>query len=572
MKRGFRRAQVSSFIVVGLIIVIIAALLLYLNYEIQTQQTQSKLDGMQKFSSEALKIKPYIQDCVKQQSVAALLIASRQDTNDLQQLREIEEAISNYLNENIKLCTNFGVFKEYEIEAGNVNTSVNVFSENFVVKVEWPIIVKQNDLVLKEDRFDAEFPLKLNELYEKVKNVVDGENTLDVANILNQQINVEIKGCSNGRIQYIVNDNDYSIDGNVFQFFFNEKIENLIELFNAENNKIKFLPKSNQGKIILRKENQEKRMMFEVDENRIIKGCGNRINTLRRDELRIDDGIGDWKDGNGEENKSYNFYLVEDNSEEKNYIGIGVSIKEAKKVEIKKIDIDGTGNENGGNGRSAGDETNRENRINLLAGFDINAVGSLEGEIFIKNIVEEIPVIYYNNNGNWEEINSKVENGFVVAGISKIGKYALGEKSCSLIHSPETTSQEEVQEDTTIESQVTADEIKNIVFIPLDYNDLNLFNTKIEIYKKKIIEKKPNLRIYQVSKKGLNCLNLDQCDISIVDEFVQGCDAYMDFNIGLIGNSIVGNRLVRRGNTILVGTYSTTEACENCEFLIDTLQ
>src|SRR3989344_2993909 len=225
---NFNKAQVSSFIVVGLIIVIIAALLLYLNFTIQTQQTQTKLDGMQKFTSEVLKIKPYIQDCVKQQSVAALLIASRQDTNDLQQLNEIEKTISTYLNENIKVCTNFEIFKEYEIEYGKVNTSVNVFTENFVVKVEWPIIVKQNDLVLKEDRFDVEFPLKLNELYNKVRNVVDNEKAIDVSQLLNQELNIEITGCSNGRVKYLVNDMDYSIDGNVFQFFFNEKIENLI--------------------------------------------------------------------------------------------------------------------------------------------------------------------------------------------------------------------------------------------------------------------------------------------------------------------------------------------------------
>src|SRR3989344_6452607 len=362
MKGGFRRAQVSSFIVVGLIIVIIVALLLYLNYIIQTQQTQAKLEGMQKFSSEVLKIKPYIQDCVKQQAVAALLIASRQDTNDLQQLNEIEKTISTYLNENIKVCTNFEIFKEYEIEYGNVNTSVNVFSENFVVKVEWPITVTQNDLVLKEDRFDVEFPLKLNDLYNKVRNVVDNENSLDVSNILNQEINIEITGCNNGRVQYLVNDIDYSIDGNVFQFFFNEKIENLIDLFKMDSdnkNKISFIPFSNPGKVIIRKENQEKRLMFDINDKNFIQGCdGERIiRTLQTENIEND--------------TNYNFYLFENSS-----IYVGVSIKESKKVEIKRTNVEG----------------------DFITGFDINTRGEIDGKLFIKNVVNEgIPAIYYKN-------------------------------------------------------------------------------------------------------------------------------------------------------------------------------
>src|SRR3989344_4331860 len=522
MNIRFRRAQVSSFIVVGLIIVIIAALLLYLNYTIQTQQTQAKLEGMQKFSSEVLKIKPYIQDCVKQQAVAALLIASRQDTNDLQQLNEIEKTISTYLNENIKVCTNFEIFKEYEIEYGNVNTSVNVFSENFVVKVEWPITVTQNDLVLKEDRFDVEFPLKLNDLYNKVRNVVDNENTMDISHILNQELNIEITGCNNGRVQYLVNDIDYSIDGNVFQFFFNEKIENLIDLFqmDSENkNKISFIPFSNPGKVIIRKENQEKRLMFEVNENNFIKGCdGER---LVRHEQNENSNI-----------SNYNFYLFENNS-----IPAGVSIKESKKVELKRTNV--------------GDE--------FISGFDVISIGEIDGELFIKNVVNEgIPAIYYNKNGNWEEIASEIIEGYVVGKINKIGEYALGAKSCDLIYSPQIQA-----------NQTQSTNSTTIVFVPFDYQDLSLFNSHIQIYKNKIVAKNENVSIYKVSKKGLNCLNLQECDISLISSYAESCNANIDKYIGLVGNSIVGQGIIKRENTVLVGSYSTTSQCENCNSVLN---
>ncbi len=525
MKRGFNRAQVSSFIVVGLIIVIIVALLLYLNYTIQTQQTQAKLEGMQKFSSEVLKIKPYIQDCVKQQAVAALLIASRQDTNDLQQLSEIEETISTYLDENIKLCTNFEIFKEYEIEYGNVNTSVNVFSENFVVKVDWPITVKQNDLVLKEDRFDVEFPLKLNELYNKVRNVVDDGNTLDVSQILNQELNIEITGCNNGRVQYLVNDIDYSIDGNVFQFFFNEKIENLIDLFEMDSNnknKIIFIPFSNPGKVVIRKENQEKRLLFDVDENNLIEGCeGGRI--IRRQNIRQDI-------------TNYNFYLFENNS-----ISAGVFINESKKVELKRTNVEG----------------------DLIAGFDITTRGEIDGELFIKNVIsygEGIPAIYYKKNGNWEDIESKVKEGYVVAKINKIGEYALGTKSCDLIYTPENMT-----------NQTENTNALNIVFVPFDYQDMNLFNSKIEIYKNKIVAKNENVSIYKLYKKGLSCLNLEICDISLINTYAESCNANIDKYVGLVGNSIVGFNVVEKEIVVLVGSYSTTSQCANCDTLVSAL-
>jgi len=296
----------------------------------------------------------------------------------------------------------------------------------------------------------------------------------------------------------------------------------LIDLFqmDSENkNKISFIPFSNPGKVIIRKENQEKRLMFEVNENNFIKGCdGER---LVRHEQNENSNI-----------SNYNFYLFENNS-----IPAGVSIKESKKVELKRTNV--------------GDE--------FISGFDVISIGEIDGELFIKNVVNEgIPAIYYNKNGNWEEIASEIIEGYVVGKINKIGEYALGAKSCDLIYSPQIQA-----------NQTQSTNSTTIVFVPFDYQDLSLFNSHIQIYKNKIVAKNENVSIYKVSKKGLNCLNLQECDISLISSYAESCNANIDKYIGLVGNSIVGQGIIKRENTVLVGSYSTTSQCENCNSVLN---
>ena len=225
---------------------------------------------------------------------------------------------------------------------------------------------------------------------------------------------------------------------------------------------------------------------------------------------------------------------------ENNSISLGVTTKNVSKVELRRTN----------------------NNPDQTSSFEVISRESIDGEIFIKNTVEGIPAIYYKNNGVLEEINSEIKEGYIVAKINKVGEYALGAKSCSLIYEPSSILNSSLEK---------TENATNVVFVPFDYSDLNLFNSKLEFYKNKLIERNPNLKIYKIAKNSLSCLNLNQCDISMIDTVVQSCDAYIDYNLGLVGNSLVGSNVIRRGNTILVGSFSTTQSCENCEQIFSTI-
>ena len=492
MKKG----QVTGFIIIGLIIVVIFGLTLYLSHTIQTKESEAKIGGIEQFSSEALKIKPYIDDCVKQQTVAALLLSSRQEGN-LPELEEIENTIENYLNENLKVCTNFEVFKEFEIESGDVSADVKVLQDSFAANIHWPLTVKQKDLYLKQDRFELEIPVKLNEMYFKVQNIADSNLGLDITHILDQELNIEIIGCNNDRIKYVVNDEDYSVDGNVFQFFFNTELKNLTGLFERKNG-IKFSPYSKPGKVILRKEGQNKRLLFDVDKNKYIKGCGS--------------------SARGE---NYNFYLVENNK-----IPVGVSINEAKRVNIKKFFAN-------------------DSNIELKNGIEIYTDGELRGEIAIRNDFELNPKIYYFENG-WNEVSSETFGGYVVANITRKGKYATGLSECNVNKNNKTF---------------------NIMYVPIDYDNYSLFYNQVNRINSEIIKntEEANIKSEYILRKDLSCTSLQQCNFTKINEAISKCDDKYDYAFALVGNSLVGNEHLSKDKIALIGSSGTLEGqCVPC--------
>ncbi|MBW3017708.1 hypothetical protein KY325_00960, partial [Candidatus Woesearchaeota archaeon] len=104
-----KRGQVTTFIIIGLIVVVVVSLLLFLSFKFSTGFAETRAKGVQHFSLSALKIEPYIKECVRQQSIVALFdsIDKTGKTTTLPSITELEETISDYLNRHITDCVDF---------------------------------------------------------------------------------------------------------------------------------------------------------------------------------------------------------------------------------------------------------------------------------------------------------------------------------------------------------------------------------------------------------------------------------------------------------------------------------
>ncbi len=541
-----KRGQVTAFIVIGLVFLLIFGILLYFGYSLGTKQTDAKLEGLQKFSSGILKVKPYIDNCVKQQAVASLFLASKHDEDKLPPIKQIEETIEKYLEENIKICANFDSFREFEILAGNIKVDVDVLAENFIARIEWPITIKQNDLKVTQERFDIEFPLKLNELYIKAKNIEDS-GSLDINTILEQDLNIEIIGCGKNKINYLINDEDYSVEGNILQFFFNTEIDKLGSLFEFKNG-IKYLPFTLAGKQILRKENEAKRLLFETAETGFIEGCYESDNLTQ----------------------TYNFGLVENNE-----ITTTFSVKKPKTIYIRKSNFNPA--------LGSKQENNTENNRDLFFDkiFEYSSSENFDSGVIIikksKDFASPKPSIYKLESQEsdktselfeWKELETENEGEYYYANTSGLGTYGLGSDLC-------------VRNNLNISINNSNKTEFKILFVSIDYENMTLFTEQVEAHSSAILDdalikefaKNNSIDISFSSllkENDLHCLsfNSENCNPQAVRDLISSsnCNTQYDHIIALIENTVIGLDHTTQEGVSFIGSYLTfdKEKCGTC--------
>ncbi|MBW2995478.1 hypothetical protein KY312_03920 [Candidatus Woesearchaeota archaeon] len=512
-----KRGQVTVFIVIGLFLILFAALLLYIRNVQRTSEIEKEAQQITHFSTAALKVKPYVTDCIEKQATIAIILAAQyagEENINLPSIGILEESISKYVNDNIILCTHFAIFKEFNVTPGKINTSVHVYSNNVVIDVNWPLRLVQKDLTLYEKDFRVTFELKLSELYQKVRAVAWHNTTLDLDYILNQKLDIEVIGCEDDSIRYMVNDRDYLLDENVLRFFFRTGMENLSKLFEFENG-IRYLPYSMPGRHTLKLTGENKTISFEITNNSYINGC---FETAERFDY-------------------HTYSIVKQNT-------IPVSITAENPIEIEIVETEPITDE---------DKT-------LLYSYQIktNEIDDSNPAIltFYHNYAYVIPKIYIFDNG-WKEIESMQNGNYVLANIAETGIYAVGTPICAHLNKGEGL---------------------NIAFVPVDYENLSEFTRHADNYTQTLLSVNPineyqdKFNIYHIIKpNNLSCLSFqsEKCSPFLIEQETLICEQKPDYIVALIDNSLVGLDHKTEDWISYIGSYLTLDAryCSACNFI-----
>jgi hypothetical protein len=513
-----KRGQVTTFIIIGLFLVLFIALLLYIRYAQEKTETEKQAEQITHFSASALKVKPYVTQCIERQAVIALILAAKNEgyfdeqNASLPPIEILEDTISEYVKDNIILCTHFAVFEEFNVTPGEPNISVHIYSTNVVIDLDWPLQLVQGDLVLYEREFRVVFPLKLNELYNKVKTVVEHNITLDLSHMLTQQLDIEIIGCEDDSIRYLVNDMDYLLDENVLRFFFRTGRENLSKLFEFENG-IRYVPYAKPGRHTLRLAGENKTISFSVTQNNYVSGCFEEIN----------------------ESPYFTYSIVKQNS-----IPFSVSANEPAEIDIVEM---------------GGEAEN----ILLSSVYTVAVPQSVDAIItFNHNFSYLKPKIYIFESG-WKEIESVEHGNYVSANvtITKLATYAVGTPLCA---------------------QLNQGDGLNIVFVPVDYENLSEFTLHAHNYTQTLLsvspidEFKEKFNIFHVIKpNNLSCLSFqsEACSAFRIEAETSICSEQPDYIVALIDNSLIGLDHKTTGRASYIGSYLTLDPrfCSACNFI-----
>jgi len=279
-----KRGDVTPYIVIGLIILLFLGVIIYVISEQISSRREHDLGKVTHLKTSAFNIKPYVEGCLRQKSFEGILDSAYKGENaKYNDKNKTKSSMELYIKQSLLECVDFSLFKEFDINIGEINPEVTFRDKQTVIHIEWPITISQDDLSIELREFRVTFPLALEEIFEKIENI-ENSGTLDLINLFEQKIDILLIGCrqSNGgtNLIYAIEDEEYIVDDKLVSFFFDVPIKNLTHLFEIESNNLKYNPPVKNGRQILRKQNDDNRFIFDVKDG-VISGCGKEIDLLK---------------------------------------------------------------------------------------------------------------------------------------------------------------------------------------------------------------------------------------------------------------------------------------------------
>lgn len=237
-----KRGQLSIFLILALIMIIVFSLLYSLKSMPESQQQKAEIIK----SSVSDTITSNIQSCLLNTLNQAVLNLGLQggfiekpnkfliinnsfisfgyykNSIILNSLEGIKSEINNYIEQNLSLCVKENNFI---FEKGSVISKTTINKDNIKIEVNYPISIKQGDRVevLKED-YNTELNVRLGYIYDFILSVVtkhlkDPRN-IDIVNLLKSDLSIDIVGYKENTLIYVITDKKSRINNKDFNFVF----------------------------------------------------------------------------------------------------------------------------------------------------------------------------------------------------------------------------------------------------------------------------------------------------------------------------------------------------------------
>jgi len=192
-----KRAQVTLFIILGIVILVAIVFFVFLRTEIISPAI-SKLRPP--------RVEEYVDDCIKEAGQQGLILLGKQGgdvnpglytwykgdkvtylcytedytfcVNRRPGLKlHIERELLKFVKSQLIFCMENAPFEKqgYSITQGEMNVETTIGDYNTRVDVDFPITIKKGDFVFKKDKFSAVFDVPLGKLVETAAKLVDEE-------------------------------------------------------------------------------------------------------------------------------------------------------------------------------------------------------------------------------------------------------------------------------------------------------------------------------------------------------------------------------------------------------------
>ncbi|MDD5178350.1 MAG: hypothetical protein PHT54_03680 [Candidatus Nanoarchaeia archaeon] len=227
-----KRGQVTLFVIMGLMIVVIVALFLIL---------KGNIKGQTEIPEEFSKVNDFVQGCVEDVGSRSIGIVSlfggyyppKENIEGFTYfkekyitLEEFEKSLSNYFNANLVGCVSFVEYGGYEITSNNVNSEFSIKDNSVELKVNYPYtLTKGGNSFEFNEEYEAEFDEKLKDMYDTGNDIYNEGKKQEFCIscimflMLEKDLKVEVSDLNNNTLFMIYDDKSKNGEENLIYVF-----------------------------------------------------------------------------------------------------------------------------------------------------------------------------------------------------------------------------------------------------------------------------------------------------------------------------------------------------------------
>ncbi len=195
-RRLKRKSQVTLAIIAGIMIVLIIAAIFYIREYVIREKIAGGHLTSEEFEKDTLAIQNYVEDCVRDVGYNGLVLLGKQggyidvpnpvryedtsilylDSINIQpSLNQTKKWLMRYVDENVKKCSNFDIFRErgFKIVDGDVESWVDYSDTTVRLDVNYPITMKREGNEKKIDSFVVDYDIRYRRVFELASQIIN---------------------------------------------------------------------------------------------------------------------------------------------------------------------------------------------------------------------------------------------------------------------------------------------------------------------------------------------------------------------------------------------------------------
>ena len=223
-----RKSQVTLIIAIALLILVIAALIIYAaNY--------FKNKNQEPLIFERASIENYISNCIKKTSEDSLVQFGKEgfnvDANKIPSIDEVQNQLASYINSNLDICLkDFEDFKKqgWGVEKNAINAKAQINEQDVSFEISYPLKISDEVSTISFERFALKLNVRLKHIYELVNRIVDFKSKygkeVDLTALRDYDLDITIFP-DKGSFVYVIDDHKSLVMNEPYRFILTIKAQ-----------------------------------------------------------------------------------------------------------------------------------------------------------------------------------------------------------------------------------------------------------------------------------------------------------------------------------------------------------